>query len=215
MVWPVLDQHGWVEWNVFILGWTTGEDEEGSAESGPGIGQRPSCRGPPLWWIAIVCFELFINNLPRKIPWRRDRLPTHVFWPGEFHGLYGPWGGRVRHNWATFTFPIRKDPDAGRDWGQEEKGTTQDEMAGWHHWLHMDMSFSKLQELVMDREAWRAAIHGVSKSRTRLSDWTELNWTLLHCWWECNWCNHCGKQSGGFLPYDPAIAILGIYPKNM
>ena len=46
---------------------------------------------------------------------------------------------------------------------------TEDEMAGWHHGLD-DVSLSQLREMVMDREAWRVAIHGVAKSGTRLSD---------------------------------------------
>ena len=60
---------------------------------------------------------------------------------------------------------LGKDPDAGRDWGREEKGTTEDEMAGWITDL-MDVSLSELRELVMDREAWHAVIHGVTKSWT-------------------------------------------------
>ena len=63
---------------------------------------------------------------------------------------------------------IGKDPDAGKDWRQEEKGAT-DEKVGWHS---VDMSLSKLQEMVKDREAWRAAAHGVTECWTRLSDWT-------------------------------------------
>ena len=59
-------------------------------------------------------------------------------------------------------------PDAEKDRRQEEKWTTEDEMVGWHHQLK-DMSLSKLREMVKDREAWRAAVHGVTKSQISLS----------------------------------------------
>ena len=70
---------------------------------------------------------------------------------------------------------IGKDPDAGRNWGQEEKGMIEDEMAGWHHRLD-GHGFGWTPGVGDDREAWHAVVHGVAKSRTWLSDWTELNW---------------------------------------
>ena len=76
---------------------------------------------------------------------------------------------------------IGKDPAAGKDGGQEEKEATEDKMS-----IHpMDMSVSRLQEIVKDREAWRAAAYGVTKTWTWLSDWTTrgayTDFTLLPC----------------------------------
>ena len=73
---------------------------------------------------------------------------------------------------------IWKDLDAGKDWRWEEKGMTEDEMVGWHYQLN-GHGLSKLRELVMDRDAWSAAVHGVAESQTLLRDWNELNWTML------------------------------------
>ena len=73
---------------------------------------------------------------------------------------------------------LGKDPNAGKDWRCEEKVMTEDEMVGWHQWLN-GHEFSKLWEMVKDRGAWHAAIHGVAKSQTWLCYWTTtMLWIL-------------------------------------
>ena len=70
---------------------------------------------------------------------------------------------------------IGKDSDAGRDWGQEEEGTTEDELAGWHHWLgghesEWTLGVGDGQGGLVCCDSWGR------KSQTQLSDWTDLNW---------------------------------------
>ena len=114
----------------------------------------------------LDCKEIKPVNPKGNEPWiftGRTHAEAPILWPPEVK------------NWLS-----GKYPDAGKDWRWEEKGTTEDEMVGWHHW-HDRHEFEWLQELVMDREAWHATIHGVKKSQIRLSDWTELNWmTIKH-----------------------------------
>ena len=79
-----------------------------------------------------------------------------------------------------------KDADSGKYWGQEEKGVTEDEMVGWII-DSMDMSLNKFCEMVKDREAWLAAIHGVTKSWTQLSDLTrQYNLQKRKIIWICH-----------------------------
>ena len=69
-------------------------------------------KNPPAMW------ETWVRSLIGKIPWRRERLPTPVFWPGEFHGLYSPWGRKE----VGRTEQLSLGHLGGQGQGQEEEG---------------------------------------------------------------------------------------------
>ena len=133
----------------------------------------PECR-------RIEDFELWCWRRLLRVPWTARRSNQSILkeispgcslegWMFEL---------KLQYFWplGADSWLIWKDPDAGKDWGQEEKGTTEDEMVGWHHRLNGHGFAWTLG--VGDGQAWRAAVHGIAKSRTRLSDWTENISTL-------------------------------------
>ena len=116
----------------------------------------------------IDAFELQCWRRLLRVPWIARRSNQSIL--KEISAAYSLEGLMLKLKLQILWPP--KDPDAGKDWRREEKGTTKDETVGWHYWLN-GHEFEQTLGLVMDREAWRAAVHGVTKSRTRLSDWTE------------------------------------------
>ena len=103
----------------------------------------------------LDCKDIKPVNPKGNQPWifirRTDaEVETLIIWPTDVK------------SWLT-----GKHPESRKDWGQEEKGTTEDEIVAWHHWLS-GHEFEQLPEMMKDREVWRAAVRGVIKSRTQL-----------------------------------------------
>ena len=139
----------------------------------------------------IDAFELWCWRRLLRVPWTARRSNQSIL--KEISPEYSLEGLMIQLKFQYFGhWLIGKYPDAGKDWRWEEKGKTEDEMVWWHHHM-MDINLSRPRELVMDREAWHSAVHGVAKSwvqlSTELTDWVHFHFSLSFCL-----CSHFGRK---------------------
>ena len=118
------------------------------------------------FWESLDCKEVKTVNLKGNQSWifigRTDAIAeAPILWPPNVKSQL-----------------IKKDPEAGKDWREEEKWVAEDEMARLYHQLS-GHEFEQTVEAVEDRGAWRAAVHGIATSQTWLSNWTTISSSLL------------------------------------
>ena len=123
----------------------------------------------------IDAFELWCWRRLLRVPWTARRSNQSIL--KEISPEYSLEGLMLKLKLHTLVTWCRLW--CWENWGQQEKGATEDEMVGWHHRLS-GHEFEQTQEMVKDREAWRAAVHGVTKSGTQISAWTTTK--HLVCW---------------------------------
>ena len=121
----------------------------------------------------IEAFKLWCWGRLLRVPWTARRPNQSIL--KKISHEYSLEGLMLKLKFQYFGHMMqRADSLEKKDWRQEEKGTTEDEMVGWYHWPN-GHGFEQTLEEGGNKEAWCAEVHGVSKSQILLSDWTTIN----------------------------------------